>query len=320
MHDAELIIDRKGTIFFPLVLDGIDWETEIKGAPGKLTFTVVKDQKISFAEGDPVRLRYKGKDIFYGFVFEKSRDREHHIKVTAYDQLRYLKNKDTLIYEKKTASDVLRMIAEDNHLQTGDIDDTGYAIPTCVEDGKTYFDMIGHALEMTMTAVKEMYILYDDFGKIALKKLGSLRASYIIDDAAGENFSYTSSIDGDTANQVKITVEDKEAGKRQVVIAKDSGHINDWGLLQTTEKAETIEEAKIKANALLALKNRKTRKLSFKGLFGDTSIRAGTLIVVRMNIGDMDLSRWMIAKRVKHSFFESHHSMDIDVIGGDGFV
>lgn len=92
---AELFIQHGGTIYEPAVLEGIVWSTERQKQPGKLTFKVVKDAKLNFAEGDAVRLRINGKNVFYGFVFKKQRDKEKTISVTAYDQLRYLKNKDT---------------------------------------------------------------------------------------------------------------------------------------------------------------------------------------------------------------------------------
>ena len=119
--DLELYIQNYDKqMFFPIVKDEIIWETFRKDSPSKLTFTVIKDSLVSFNEGSLVIFRYKQKDIFKGFVFEKSRDKEHHIKVVAYDQTRYLKNKHTYIYENKTASELVKMIASDFGLATGD--------------------------------------------------------------------------------------------------------------------------------------------------------------------------------------------------------
>ena len=46
--------------------------------------------------------RFNGANVFYGYVFKKSRSDNRLIKVTAYDQLRYFKNKDTISYVNKT--------------------------------------------------------------------------------------------------------------------------------------------------------------------------------------------------------------------------
>ena len=90
--------------------------------------------------GDHVALQIDGKDIFYGFVFtKKSSGKSDMVEVTAYDQLRYLKNKDTYVYEDKTAGDLIRMLAADFQLQTGEIEDTGFRIASRVEDNSSPF-------------------------------------------------------------------------------------------------------------------------------------------------------------------------------------
>ena len=94
----------------PILTDEITWKTQRKGAPGELTFTTIKDDKLSYGEGSEVKLEVNGRDVFHGFVFTKSRDKNHHIKVTAYDQLRYLKNKDTLVYAEWTCGKLLSYI------------------------------------------------------------------------------------------------------------------------------------------------------------------------------------------------------------------
>ena len=93
---VELFIQHNSTIQFPVVKEGARLTLERKGTPGKLEFTVVKGPGLNFAEGDPVKLTVNGTAMFYGFVFKKKRDKGGTIDVVAYDQLRYLKNKDTI--------------------------------------------------------------------------------------------------------------------------------------------------------------------------------------------------------------------------------
>lgn len=61
---VDLIIQSGGTIFYPAVEEGITLDLERKGSPGKLKFSVVKDDVISFQEGDAVKLAVDGTDIF----------------------------------------------------------------------------------------------------------------------------------------------------------------------------------------------------------------------------------------------------------------
>lgn len=72
-----------------------------KKHPRQADLQTCKDAVINFQEGAAVRLKVDGKPVFFGFVFSKKRDKDQIIEVTAYDQLRYLNNKDTYVYENK---------------------------------------------------------------------------------------------------------------------------------------------------------------------------------------------------------------------------
>ena len=80
-----LSIENEGYTYNPPVLDGIKWSTERQGVPGKLTFEVVKNGDLNFQEGNPVKLYVDEKPVFFGFVFQKKRDKGETISVTAYD-------------------------------------------------------------------------------------------------------------------------------------------------------------------------------------------------------------------------------------------
>ena len=194
-----------------------------------------------------------GKGIFFGFVFSKKRDKDQIITVTAYDQLRYLNNKDTYVYENKTAAQFIKMIAADFSLNVGTIEDTPFVIASRVEDNTSLFDMIENALDLELQNNGNMFILYDDFGKLTLKFLGNMyvgdnASGYLmIDEETGENFDYTSSIDSDTYNKVKLTYDNEETGKREVYIAQDGSHINEWGILQYFDTLSKGENGQAKA-------------------------------------------------------------------------
>lgn len=313
----ELLIQHGSTVYQPIVTGEIQWQTERKGKAGSLTFKVVKDSTINFTEGDAVRLKAGGKNVFYGFVFQKKRDKEGIITVTAYDQLRYLKNKDTYVYSNKTASEVVQMLAKDFNLQCGTLEDTKFKIESRVEDNQTLFDIIQNALDLTLQNKKEMYVLFDDFGKLTLKNIGNMKVGILIDEDTGENFDYSSSIDGETYNKIKLVYENEESGKREIYIAQDSSHINQWGVLQYFETIDEKTNGKAKADALLSLYNQKTRKLTIKGAFGDVRVKAGTLVAVSLNLGDIVANSFLLVEQAKHSFSESFYTMDLTLRGGE---
>lgn len=314
---AELIMSYAGETFIPVVVDKIQLSSERKGSPAKLVFSVVKDEKLSFQEGAAVRFKWNDENVFYGFVFEKKRDKEQIITCTAYDQLRYLKNKDTYVYENKTAGEVIQMIAKDFNLQTGDIDDTGYKIPSRVEDNQCLFDIIQNALDLTTQNSKEMYVLYDDFGKICLKSLEHMKADILIDETVAENFDYVSSIDENTYNKIKLVFDNEGTGKRDVYIEQHGENINKWGVLQYYDKLQKGENGKEKAQSLLTLYNQRTRNLTIKNCLGVCGIRGGSLVLVSMNLGDMKLSNYMLVESCKHEFSLEEHFMELKVRGGE---
>jgi hypothetical protein len=313
--NIELLTQKGSTIYYPSVESGISFDHE-RGQASKLAFSVTDDSKLSITEGSPVSFKVDDKGVFYGFVFSMQRDKKGVIKITCYDQMRYLKNKDTYVFKKKTAGAIVKMIAGDFGLKTGTIASTVYKISK-VEDNQTLLDMINNALEETLREKTKMYTLYDDFGKLQLRDVENLKIPLIIDEETGENYDYTSSIDDGTYNKVKLSYENEEAGKRDIYIAQDSSHINAWGLLQYFETIKDKTGAKAKAKALLSLYNVKTRKLQIKNAFGDTRVRAGCAVVVKLDLGDVKLSNYMMVESAKHSFKENLHTMDLTLRGGE---
>lgn len=314
---AELLIQNGQKIYAPVVEEGITWETERKGVPGRLTFSVVNDGEINFQEGNPVRLKIDDANVFFGFVFTKKRGKENTIDVTAYDQLRYLKNKDTYVYKSKKASDLVKMIASDFRLNLGTVEDTGFVIPARVEDNKTLFDIIQNALDLTLYNKKRMFVLYDDFGKLSLKNVESMKLDLLIDEETGEDFQYTSSIDGETYNKIKLSHLNKSAGKREVYIAQDSKNIDAWGVLQYFDTIDEKTDGKAKADALLSLYNQKARRLTVSNVIGDVRVRAGASVAVKLNLGDVMVQNYMMVEKAKHTFDNDLHLMDLTLRGGE---
>lgn len=302
----------------PPVVESVSIEWERQGQPGKLTADIVKTPGLSFQEGDPCRFSVDGTPIFYGFVFEKARkgSMDQVITITVYDQLYYLKNKDTYVYSNKTAAAVIRMIAEDFQLNVGALADTGYTIASRVEDNRTLFDIIQTALDETLKATSQMYVLYDDVGKLTLKNIGDMKLGLLVDNETAGDFDYKTSIASQTYDKVKLSYENKDTGKREIFIAQDGSSINQWGVLQYYEKINSTANAKAMADALLSLYNTKTRTLKLKDVLGDVRVRAGTMLVVILGLGDMNLSSYLMVEQVKHTFSNEQHVMDLNMRGG----
>lgn len=314
--DVKILIQNGGTIYYPGVVEGAKLTWERKNVPGRLEFRVIKDQVISFAEGDLVKLLIDDAPMFQGFVFTKKRNKDGTINVTAYDQLRYLKNKDTITEENLTASDLLKRIAKDFRLQLGMVEDTGYTIETIVEENQTLFDIIQYALDETLMNTKKLFILYDDCGSLTLKNIETLKTDLLIDAETAEDFDYESSIDTQTYNKVKIAFNNEKTGKRDLYVVQDGEHMNQWGVLQYFEESKTEAGVIAKADALLGLYNQKTRRLTIKNALGDKRIRAGSAIMISLNLGDIIANQFLMVEKVTHNFKGAEYLMDMDLIGG----
>lgn len=315
--NVELLIQNKNTVYQPSLESGIEWKTERTGTPGQITFKVLKDDALNIAEGNPVRLKVNNEEVFYGFVFIIKKSKENEVSITAYDQLRYFKNKDTYVYKNKTAGAFIKMLAADYYLNVGEIEDTGYTIPSRVEEDEELFEMVKNALNLTMQNKKEIYVLYDKFGKLTLKNIRNLLVPILIDEETGQNYDYQISIDSNVYNKIKLTYDNEDTGKREIYIAQDTGNINNWGVLQYFEKLQKNENGQAKADALLSLYNKKQRKLSISKAIGDLRVRAGSLIPVKLNLGDIDVLQLMIVEKCTHSFGNEEHFMDLTLKGSD---
>ena len=301
-YGVEILI-QNDQIYLPAVEGSVKLEQSRKGAPAKLTFTVLKDGVLNFQEGNPVTMRFNGKPVFAGFVFKKSRSDGLQINVTAYDQLRYLKNKDTLSYTNKTYAELLSMIATDYHLQVGTVADTKYKIPSRIEEG-TLLDMLQNASDLTVVNTGVLYVLYDDFGKLTLKPLKDMILDVVVDEDTAKGYDYESSIDKDTYNKIKLAVDNDQTGERETHVTNEPVNQGKWGQLQYYEKIDGSPTAAVlaeRAKILLNYYNKKHRTLTIKGAFGDLRVRGGSLLVVKMGLGDIAVNNYMCVEKVTHT-------------------
>ncbi|MBU3819803.1 MAG: hydrolase [Candidatus Faecalibacterium intestinavium] len=311
------LIQHEGSLQQPVLVKAT-LTLKRKNTPGQLNFTVVKDAALTLEEGDAVRLTVDDVTVFYGFVFTKDRDPGPLLEATAYDQLRYLKNKDTFIGEGLKASDLVRRLAGDFRLNLGTVEDTGCTLETIVEENQTLFDMIQNALDETLKATGKLYVLRDEAGALCLREIETLKLDLLIDAQSAQTFRYSSSIDRETCNKIKLTCNNPDTGKRELYIAQDGEALNRWGVLQYFETVQSPAGAAARADALLGLYNRKTRTLKVQKAFGDPRVGGGSSVVVLLELDDgVTLSQYMVVEQVVHTFAEGVHRMDLDLIGGN---
>lgn len=309
-----MISDKKNTVYQPKTVEGVKLDIERRGSPSRLSFSVLNDEKMTLDVGYQVTLKVDGVGMFSGFIFSLDYSEGDTIDITAYDQLRYLKNKAYYVFKKKTATEMIKHIASQYGLKTGKLTNTPYTMDL-IEDGSTLFDIINRALDETLTNTKNLYVLYDDFGSLSLKSLGEMETKIVVNNANSGGYDYSVSIDEATYNEVKLYYDNDKTGKRDVYVEKDSSNIAKWGRLRLLEKLDDGEDGISKAQKLLNLYNAPTKYLNVKNIEGHPSVRGGSIIYCDLTVGKMKVTNAMVVESVTHSFTLDEHKMDVTIRG-----
>ncbi|MFD2703821.1 hypothetical protein ACFSVM_25660 [Paenibacillus shunpengii] len=315
----EIILDNRNGTLWDLsdLFESVKWRTVRRGKPGTVEITMIKPSNYKIGminRGDVLRIKVDGVNMFYGYVFILKSSEDDTLRITAYDQIRYLLNEDTYVFTKVTAAQMIRKIAQDFKLKIGEIADTGHIIPKHLEDGKPLLDIIEKGLDKTVIANGQIFNLFDDFGSLTLRNAKTMMLDLLIgDESLMFGYDHEASIDSDTYNQIKIVQDNKKKGNRSVFMARDSSNISKWGVLQLFQEAdEDATEAQIKEtlNQLIKLKNREKQTLKIKAL-GSLSVRAGCYVQVK--IGDLAINQLFLIEECEHHFDGAAHEMTIDL-------
>ena len=313
--NMEFVVETSGKIYeISDLVTSVTWKDVLNDGCSKLEFSYVDDNLV-IENGSVIRFKYDSTDIFYGYVFKHSQNKQKEITVTAYDQLRYCKAKDTIVVKNNdTIDSLVKKMCNYFNLKTGTLTNTGYKLPVSVQDDKTWLDIIYTAIGDTLMNTGKWYCLRDEFGRITIRNLEDLILNLVLgDESLVYDYEYEKSIDDGFYDQIKIVSDNESTGKRDVYIARDSNSIEKYGLLQYFEvldKNANPSQAKAKADNLLRLYNRELETLSLECL-GDTRIRAGSSFYGQ--IEDIQLNRRLIVKSVTHNFVPVH-TMQIEVI------
>lgn len=201
----------------------------------------------------------------------------------------------------------------------GAIEDTKFKIPSRVENGKEYFEMLKFASDITLANTNKIYVLFDEKGKISLKSIENMKLDTVIDYDNTGDFDYQTSIEKGVYNRVYLRLLDDDKKEIAHAKAEDLSNISKWGFLNYIDTTNNeLLNLDGKAKELLKLLNRKHRSLRIKNAAGDVRVRAGSLVTVNFkDIGDISINSCMLVNSVTHSFSEGCHFMDLDVINND---
>lgn len=320
----EMIAQRSddGTIYdVSDIVTSITTTKEINNTAGKITFSLnTSVQKIRIPMGSTISFKVFNNGVsygkFFGFVFQ-SKPKGDTLEITAYDQLRYLKNNESYVLTGMTLERLVALICNDFNLRPGTIEGSKYILPKRVEDGKALGDIIQRAIDFTLQGTKKQYIIRDEFGYLACRDISKLVTNIIIGDSSLLNsYDYSESIDSDTYNSIKLYKDNKKTGKREVYIAKDSNTIKQWGKLQLFESVDeevTDAQARTKAQQLLYLNNKVLKKITLQ-CYGVLDLEVGMGIRLQLNdIPEIALNQNALITKIDDTYTNGIHTMELEV-------
>lgn len=292
-------------------VENISLNTSMYDSPGKCEFSLI--DAMDYPRGSIVNLIIDDKKVFYGYVFTTSVDSKGRTNIVAYDQMRYLKNQDTVYYEGKTSSQILEDICKRNNLKCKIVDPSNWIILPYLYEKKTMFEIIKHSLDEAFNQENKMYMIRDNFGVIEHVDVSNQKTSLQIGTKSlMTDFTYEKTIDEDTYNVIKLIRDNKETNKRDVWQVQDGESIKKWGKLQylyDVDEQANEEQIKELANNILKVKNKETRKLSLSAI-GFYNLKAGDGIKVKI---DGVIDEWFYLSSVTTNISNNMSTMDLEV-------
>lgn len=321
----ELIVQSSedGTIWdLSSIASSVSTSKAIDNSAGKCSFSIDTDkQKVKIPMGSTVSLTVtqngKKKGKFFGYVFT-SEPNGQEANITAYDQLRYLKNNETYVLTGQTMENIIKLIGNDFGLRLGTIEGSGYILPERVEDNKALGDIIQRAIDFTLQGTRKQYIIRDEFGYLCCRDVSKLVTNLVIGDVSLLNqYNYKESIDSETYNSVKLYKDNKDTGKRETYIVLDSDNIKRWGKLQKYESVDenmTDVQIRTKAEQLLRLYNRIERTLTLQ-CEGVIDLEPGNGVYLEItDIPGVVFTQNALITKIDDSYKGGIHTMDLEVM------
>ncbi len=108
--------------------------------------------------------------------------------------------------------------------------------------------------------------------------------------------------------------EDKRKGLRKEFVAEDGGKIADWGVLQLVSKnADAKQQTYSRARELLQLYRQRRESLLVLQAPGNIMVRGGSMVGVRLNLGEQLVDCWALVKRAEHLIEQGNCLMNLSL-------
>ena len=159
------------------------------------------------------------------------------LELMGYDDIAYLILKEA--GKKMKLLDLFKKVCKDYGLKYKVKVATKYKPEGYVHNNKTLYNIIKRGMDLASINDNKQYFIADRFGTLTWSELGSEKTNIQLGGGSMvTSYTYEKSIDDDTFNQVKLYRDNKDTGKRDVWIVKNSNKIKKWGTLQLLKQAD----------------------------------------------------------------------------------
>lgn len=297
------------------LVEEVKWKGRKGSAARNITVKIIDDDGyervrsgIDVEEGHQCIFSYNEKELFRGIIMKTVQTDKKTMTFTAYDNGIYLSNnKDTFIYEDKTASEIFKDSCTRFGLPIGEVDNCTYRIPELTKSKTTAFDTIADALSLDYDNTGIRHYVISDKGKLSLITRRKNILQWVIE--VGQNiitYSYSKSIEN-----IKTRVKMLSDEETVLAESRNSALEQKIGIFQDIDKPdETLNEAQIKelCDSMLEEGSTPERTLTIEAI-GNPDVISG--IGVFIIIPHLGLSKTFYVDEDTHTFKGNSHRMNI---------
>ena len=298
--------------------ESIQWAGR-RGSPARtLTVSLLDDDGywhersgIDVEEGWQCIFKWNGTELFRGIFMTQGTTQKKTGKYKAYDNGIYLSNnRDTFVYESKTASQIFSDVCSRFGLPTGEVAGCSYTIPDHIKKKATGWDTIEDALSLEFDNTGTRFFVVSEKGSLSLKKRKENIVQWVLETGANvTSYNFSKSIEN-----VKTRIKLLSAEGTVLAEASDPGLEAKIGIMQEVETPdETLNSAQLKAlaDSMLAEKKQASRTLNLNDLIGIPDVISGVGVFVI--IPHIAISRTLYVDSDTHTFKDNLHTMSLQL-------
>lgn len=297
------------------LVEQVKWKGRKGSSSRTLAVTLIDDDGYKHArsgidveQGHQCIFSYDGVELFRGIIMSQTQSNQKKMQFTAYDNGIYLaNNKDTFVYENKTASDVFRDCCTRFGLPMGEVASCSYKIPELTKSKTTAFDAIADALSLDFDATGIRHYVASSKGKLSLLTRRENILQWVIE--VGQNitsYSYSRSIE-DIKTRVKMVSKEGTtvAEKSNAELEKKIGIFQE---IDQPDESLTAAQVNDLIASILDEKGTPERTLTVEAM-GIAEVISG--IGVYIIIPELEISRTFYVDEDTHTFEDNKHTMSL---------